>query len=361
MNLIPVALQTLAVAVAAFAILALLAGHLRYRKLVLLAEEEAENLLPVPSAVLLLLERLRRETLCLLEIRPSGGADLPALKSAVRNWVRVGDEVWRLEGGALLVALRTGAPNLPAVADRLQSHLARESVTAGRMRLFAPSADPEELLSWLEASDAAAPAEGWTRDPGTWPYPEEAPPPSPLVDPLTGVLRPERVPQALRRLMASHRRRNLPLTLVRVDVDHLAEVNREHGREAGDAVLRRIGELLMAGCRETDLIGRVEEDEFLICCPGPPDRMAGVAARLSDTVRDTAIPVEGTPLRCTVSCGLASAPAHGQNPNALFERAGLALASAKQRGRGSCRVFAPDMRPAREERPWEPETKNDTF
>ena len=52
-----------------------------------------------------------------------------------------------------------------------------------------------------------------------------------------------------------------------VDVDRFKEVNDAIGHAGGDEVLRRVGEMLVAGCRDTDEVCRWAGDEFVILLP----------------------------------------------------------------------------------------------
>ncbi len=80
----------------------------------------------------------------------------------------------------------------------------------------------------------------------------------PLLDVLTGRLGEE---------IERSRRHGQPLTVAVADVDGFRSVNAHHGREAGDAVLKAVGELLVETTRETDVVSRSGADEFVLLLP----------------------------------------------------------------------------------------------
>ncbi len=60
------------------------------------------------------------------------------------------------------------------------------------------------------------------------------------------------------------RRYGRPFNLAYIDADNFKQVNDRFGHEAGDNVLRRIGTILNAEVRKSDLAGRLGGDEFAI-------------------------------------------------------------------------------------------------
>lgn len=105
-------------------------------------------------------------------------------------------------------------------------------------------------------------------------------------DELTGVLMAAAGIGAADREIARARRKHSTLTVAFVDVDNLKEVNRDVGRAAGDAMLRKLAELLRRGLRGEDVIMRYAGDEFVCVLPETMRREG--RSRLDEIQRDAA-------------------------------------------------------------------------
>lgn len=62
-------------------------------------------------------------------------------------------------------------------------------------------------------------------------------------------------------------KRNLPLTVIMGDVNGLKLVNDSFGHTVGDKLLKKVAEVMTAGCRSDDVIARLGGDEFVILLP----------------------------------------------------------------------------------------------
>lgn len=128
-------------------------------------------------------------------------------------------------------------------------------------------------------------------------------------------------------------------SLLMLDLDHFKSVNDRYGHAAGDIVLRRVSELLMANLRNLDSVGRLGGEEFGILLQAiPQDPALAIANRLRQAI--TKIIVSDFPdLHPTVSIGLATLRGDRSHSHWLA-RADAALYAAKDAGRNRV-VVAP--------------------
>ncbi len=98
-------------------------------------------------------------------------------------------------------------------------------------------------------------------------------------DELTGVLRRVAGIASLEREVARARRSHEPLSAAFVDLDGLKRVNDSRGHGAGDALIRGVAQLLVAGLRGQDLVFRYGGDEFVCAIPGLDAGRAGEKLR----------------------------------------------------------------------------------
>ncbi len=161
---------------------------------------------------------------------------------------------------------------------------------------------------------------------------------------LTGLLRRETILEQLGRELERVRRYHRPLTIAMADLDHFKEVNDRYGHLAGDALLKRISQVAVAGLRSTDWMGRYGGEEFLLVLPETDiEGACDVAEKIRGLVQRTAVEMEdGTLARVTISIGLASLAdvpvKEGRiTPRDLIAAADRSLYAAKDGGRN--RVF----------------------
>jgi diguanylate cyclase (GGDEF)-like protein len=168
-----------------------------------------------------------------------------------------------------------------------------------------------------------------------------------LEDPLTGLGN----RRSAERRLGAIRLGVEPLSLAVVDVDRFKEVNDVASHTQGDAVLRRVADLLREHSRTGDEVYRWAGDEFLVVLPTATEAQAVVVMeRLRSAVAGADWSDLDVPDPVTVSIGVATAPAvdtpadeGGTTPTivgwrALFDTADLHLFSAKRGGRNRVRA-----------------------
>jgi diguanylate cyclase (GGDEF)-like protein len=164
-------------------------------------------------------------------------------------------------------------------------------------------------------------------------------------DQLTGLYNRRFLEDALTRETGRAARSGEPVAVAILDVDHFKRVNDTYGHEAGDAVLRELGQALLKTIRKTDIVGRFGGEEFLMLLPGATVEVAQARAlAVLEAVRamEVVIP-NGAPLNhITASIGVAAMPLHVARGDALVAAADAALYQAKGQGRN--RVVLSDRR-----------------
>jgi diguanylate cyclase (GGDEF)-like protein len=163
-----------------------------------------------------------------------------------------------------------------------------------------------------------------------------------LEDPLTGLGN----RRSAERRLGAMRLGEEPLSLAVVDVDRFKEVNDDTSHTHGDAVLRRVADLLREHSRNGDEVYRWAGDEFLVVLPTATEAQAVVVMERLRSAVAAAAWSDLIPGPVTVSIGVATAPAVDEGQPAtvvgwrsLFDTADLNLFSAKRSGRN--RVRAP--------------------
>lgn len=154
-------------------------------------------------------------------------------------------------------------------------------------------------------------------------------------DPLTGLYNRRFLEESLDRELVRLERKNLPLGLIMIDVDHFKDFNDTFGHEAGDAVLRDLGGMLQRNVRASDIACRYGGEEFTIVLPEASLEIARQRAEtLREAVRELRLVHDGKSLGAvTLSLGVAGFPEHGRRREHLLQIADAALYEAKNAGR----------------------------
>lgn len=160
-----------------------------------------------------------------------------------------------------------------------------------------------------------------------------------VTDPLTEAYNREFLQQRLPQAIEQAERRDEPLAVAMLDVDHFKAVNDEFGHEVGDRVLAEVASRLRGAIRAGDLLVRYGGEEFLVLLPGSDaERAAEVAERMRAKMEDDPIDIGGTRIEVRISVGVAEHRRGEDSPGQLVRRADTALYAAKGRGRNRVEV-----------------------
>jgi diguanylate cyclase (GGDEF)-like protein len=154
-------------------------------------------------------------------------------------------------------------------------------------------------------------------------------------DPLTGLFNRRYMEESLERELRRAIRNQRPLGIIMLDLDHFKQLNDRAGHEAGDTILRELGNCIQMVTREYDLACRYGGEEFTIILP---DAALNVTVKRAEKLRDKFkhLHTQHQNRRLpggTLSLGVAGFPEHGSTTEAVLRAADTALYQAKHEGR----------------------------
>ena len=151
-------------------------------------------------------------------------------------------------------------------------------------------------------------------------------------DPATGVLRVEALRQRLDKHMETARLKQVPLSLLCIQLDQAAALREGSGEVGATAGLRPVAELLLEEIEYGDLIGRSGPEGFLVLAPGRRLLQAReYAERLRAAISRLRIDPRIAP-SLSVSVGVAQAGPDERDPAGILERAARAAQIANKNG-----------------------------
>jgi diguanylate cyclase (GGDEF)-like protein len=155
-----------------------------------------------------------------------------------------------------------------------------------------------------------------------------------LTDSLTGLLNRGAILTVLANEAAAARKRNLPLCVAIVDLDHFKRINDTLGHFAGDEVLREAARRLASAVRTSDFVGRYGGEEFLVILLDIEKEFGWERCEaIRQAICMSPIRFEGHELSITTSIGVAWTCGDIEVEDALVALADRALYAAKEKGR----------------------------
>ena len=152
-------------------------------------------------------------------------------------------------------------------------------------------------------------------------------------DPLTQLPNRQAYNEHLRKLLDNRKINEQSLCLAVVDIDHFKSINDRFGHSAGDKTLQVIGKQLSKALDDNDFIARWGGEEFVLILPGLNAKsLKQKLERLRTRLTELPFKFKQDRLTITASFG-GTCFSHGEDPDAVFERADSLLYQAKRAGR----------------------------
>lgn len=171
-------------------------------------------------------------------------------------------------------------------------------------------------------------------------------------DPLTHLANRLKFDEYLKDTVKQKVKDELAFSIYLIDLDNFKFFNDQYGHEIGDNMVVEVGRRLASMVRETDLVARLDGDEFVVIHKEGVDKETAdiIARRLMSTVT---APYEyrGFSLKASVSVGISCFPAdvHLQKDQSslaeeIVNNAAVALQDAKAKGKNQYQLFNESMR-----------------
>ncbi len=152
-------------------------------------------------------------------------------------------------------------------------------------------------------------------------------------DDLTRLWNRGAIEEILEREIHRARRKNSPLSIAMLDIDHFKEINDRHGHLIGDQAIKGAAAHIRKSIRPYDAAGRFGGEEFLvILIDTETEQATRIANRICSRFRSNPIQADEHKINMTVSIGLATRQS-GENSERFINRADEQLYRAKNSGR----------------------------
>ena len=151
-------------------------------------------------------------------------------------------------------------------------------------------------------------------------------------DPLTGLWNRSTILEILHQEVHRARRQSSPLAVFTIDIDHLRQINHQHGHLAGDAVMREAARRIRNSVRIYDSAGRYSGGQIVVVSPAC-DRSGAMnqALRLQATISQEEFKTFKGNFPVTISMGIVVS-CNEHHAHEIISSAEAALAKAKKAG-----------------------------
>jgi diguanylate cyclase (GGDEF)-like protein len=150
-------------------------------------------------------------------------------------------------------------------------------------------------------------------------------------DALTGLANRVFIQEQLKQLLIQSRRNKTKVSVLFLDLDDFKPINDEHGHKVGDDVLKIITDRLQSTLRESDVVGRLGCDKFLVLLESTRED-SHAPQKVADKIKAAIaqpISMDWFILHVATSIGIAHYPNDGHDAASLIATADSAMQSNK--------------------------------
>ncbi|MGB6329758.1 MAG: GGDEF domain-containing protein [Halarcobacter sp.] len=159
-----------------------------------------------------------------------------------------------------------------------------------------------------------------------------------LKDSLTGLYNRQYIDEYLKSVLPLSKREDKKIAFLKVGIDHFKAIIDEFDYNIGDKVLKKLAKSLEETIRESDIVARIESDEFLIILHNISNENNAImiADKIINNFKNAKVVVnENTNqiLRKTICTGISIYPDDAQVIDDIFRSSDIALYEARNKGR----------------------------
>ena len=156
------------------------------------------------------------------------------------------------------------------------------------------------------------------------------------IDPLTSVFNKETTQKLIDQKLKNHEH----FCFLILDVDDFKSVNDNYGHAVGDKVLKNLSDLFKNHFRQTDIVGRIGGDEFIILIEDEHIAESRIQSLLKKVNELKIEELQG--FKLSISVGMAFAPNNGTTFMELYRHADHALYQTKRTGKNNYKIYKND-------------------
>ncbi|MBU1356693.1 MAG: diguanylate cyclase [Candidatus Edwardsbacteria bacterium] len=161
-----------------------------------------------------------------------------------------------------------------------------------------------------------------------------------ITDDLTGLFNSRHCDMFLKKALDEAVKKEKPLSLIFIDLDHLKEVDDTYGHLMGGHALKEVADRIAGEVNPPDMASRYGGDEYVIILP---DKNSRQAMELAESIRKK---IEAEPFltdhklscRITASIGIANYPEQAGSADELFSKADQAMYQVKESGKNRVKL-----------------------